>query len=77
MTRLLFLAFIALALALACGGNASRYDAPANHTVDKDGARHLPGHKDPLTNCVSCHGADLQGGTNAKASCFECHGKEW
>jgi cytochrome c553 len=73
---LLILAIISLALALACG-SASRYDAPADHTKDKDGARHLPGLKDPLKLCVSCHGADLQGGTDAKASCFECHSKQW
>lgn len=76
MRRMLFLLIAIAALALACG-SASKYDAPADHNVDKDGARHLPGLRDPLKSCVGCHGADLQGGTDAKVSCFECHGKKW
>jgi mono/diheme cytochrome c family protein len=49
---------------------------PADHTVNKGGAYHKPGLNDPMTNCVSCHGADLRGGT-AGVSCFKCHGQKW
>lgn len=52
-------------------------NAPADHTVSKDGVRHLPGLNDPTTNCVACHGADLRGGNNGEPSCFTCHGQEW
>jgi hypothetical protein len=51
-------------------------NAPASHTVSKDGVRHLPGLTDPETNCVACHGADLRGGPEAP-SCFTCHGQKW
>ena len=52
-------------------------NAPASHTVSKDGVRHLPGLDDPETNCVACHGADLRGGGNGEPSCFTCHGQKW
>lgn len=51
-------------------------NAPADHTISRDGVRHLPGLTDPETNCVTCHGADLRGGANAP-SCFTCHGQVW
>ena len=54
----------------------SKYDAPSDHTVSKDGANHKPGLNSPLENCVSCHGNDLRGGTSG-VSCYECHGKKW
>jgi hypothetical protein len=65
---------------LACGGDddddpTGPSNAPASHTLSKDGVRHLPGLEDPETNCVACHGADLRGG--AAPSCFTCHGQEW
>lgn len=56
--------------------NESKYNAPADHTVSKDGAMHKPGLQDPLTNCSSCHGQDLTGGS-VGVSCYECHGKKW
>jgi hypothetical protein len=56
--------------------NGSRYDAPADHTISKDGAQHLPGLNDPEANCTSCHGDDLRGGS-VGVSCYECHGQEW
>lgn len=54
------------------GGNA-----PASHTVNEDGVRHLPGLQDPETNCTACHGADLRGGDDGEPSCFSCHGQQW
>ena len=56
--------------------NGSKYSPPADHTISKDGAMHKSGLDEPLTNCVTCHGPDLEGGTSG-VSCFECHGREW
>ena len=55
---------------------APKDNSPADHTVSKDGFKHKTGLNDPLTNCISCHGDDLRGGT-AGISCFQCHGKKW
>lgn len=52
------------------------YNPPADHTIGKDGFMHKNGLNQPLDNCVSCHGADLNGGTTG-VSCYECHGKKW
>lgn len=52
------------------------YNPPADHTISQDGYMHKSGFNDPLTNCVTCHGSDLKGGTTG-VSCFECHGTEW
>ncbi|OGH00908.1 MAG: hypothetical protein A2600_03385 [Candidatus Lambdaproteobacteria bacterium RIFOXYD1_FULL_56_27] len=46
------------------------------HTKSKDGVMHGPDLKNPNTYCVSCHGADLRGTTEAP-SCYKCHGAEW
>jgi cytochrome c553 len=54
----------------------SDYNPPADHTISQDGFMHKSGLNQPLTNCVSCHGADLQGG-NVGVSCYECHGEKW
>lgn len=73
------LAMILLTLVLIIGcekTNTSEYTPPADHTVSKDGFMHLSGLDQPLTNCASCHGSELKGGTTG-VSCFECHGKEW
>ena len=53
-----------------------QYSPPADHTISKSGFMHKSGLDQPLTNCVSCHGADLTGGT-VGVSCYECHGKKW
>jgi hypothetical protein len=46
---------------------------PSGHTEDMGGgAWHKPGKDDPLKNCVSCHGAKLDGGA-AGVSCYSCH----
>jgi hypothetical protein len=52
-------------------------NAPASHTISKDGVRHLPGLNEPEANCTACHGADLRGGGNGEPSCFTCHGQKW
>lgn len=70
----------ALVLGLvACGddGPTAPGNAPADHTVVKDGRRHAPGLETPLQRCTGCHGADLRGGANGEPSCFNCHGQEW
>ncbi len=53
-----------------------QYSPPSDHTINKEGAMHKSGLDQALTNCVSCHGSDLRGGTTG-VSCYECHGKEW
>lgn len=67
-----------LALLMACEETEdhSKYNPPADHTVSQDGVMHKSGLNQPLTNCVACHGADLQGG-NVGVSCYECHNKKW
>jgi len=52
------------------------YSPPSDHTINKEGALHKSGLDQPLTNCVSCHGSDLRGGSSG-VSCYECHGQEW
>ena len=56
--------------------NNSGYNPPADHTISQGGYMHKSGLDQPLTNCVSCHGADLKGGSTG-VSCFECHGTKW
>jgi cytochrome c553 len=51
-------------------------NAPSDHTVNKSGVLHKSGLQSALTNCVSCHGADLKGG-DVGVSCYSCHGKKW
>lgn len=61
----------------ACSSPASDTgNHPADHTINKNGTYHKPGLDNPLANCVSCHGADLKGGT-VGVSCFQCHGQKW
>ena len=73
---LTLLAFL-FVLVMACERTSvSDYNPPADHTIKKEGYMHKTGLEQPLTNCASCHGADLEGGT-VGVSCYECHGKEW
>lgn len=66
-----------LALFVGCEKtNAPQYNPPADHTISQDGYMHKSGLDQPLVNCVSCHGSDLNGGTTG-VSCFECHGTKW
>ena len=70
--------FLLLILTVACEktNDHPKYNPPADHTISKDGFLHKSGLDQPLTNCASCHGSDLKGGTTG-VSCYECHGKEW
>ncbi len=54
----------------------SKYNPPADHKINKSDARHKSGLYSPLSNCVSCHGDNLKGGS-VGVSCFECHNKKW
>ncbi|MCU0458923.1 MAG: hypothetical protein MUE37_07510 [Bacteroidales bacterium] len=56
--------------------NDTTRNPPADHTISQGGYKHKSGLTQPLTNCVSCHGADLRGGSTG-VSCFECHGTKW
>ncbi|GAB4185974.1 MAG: hypothetical protein Kow00108_23380 [Calditrichia bacterium] len=76
---LLLLVYFSGAMIYSCDSgteNESRYNPPGDHTISKEGAMHKPGLNDPLSNCSSCHGQDLRGGST-EVSCFECHGKKW
>ena len=70
--------FLMLFLIIACEktNDLPKYNPPADHTISKDGFLHKSGLDQPLTNCVSCHGSDLKGGTTG-ISCYECHSKKW
>lgn len=54
----------------------SNSNAPSDHTVNKNGVMHKSGLTNPTSNCVSCHGSDLKGGS-AGVSCYSCHGQKW
>ena len=66
-------------LLAACGGGATgpSSNVPASHTERHGGVAHGVGARQAATQCVSCHGATLQGGTNGEPSCYSCHGKKW
>lgn len=61
------------------GGTTGSTDRTAStatdHTVNKHGVMHKTGLTSPMTNCVSCHGANLEG--DEGPSCTKCHGKVW
>jgi len=68
---------LALVLIIGCEkANDPKHNPPADHTISKSGFMHKSGLDQPLTNCTSCHGSDLKGGTTG-VSCFECHGAKW
>ena len=70
--------FLLVVLFSSCEENNDmpKYSPPSDHTISKDGALHKSGLDQPQTNCVSCHGEDLKGGTSG-VSCYECHNKKW
>jgi len=39
---------------------------------DQFGVRHAISKSNPLTDCVACHGSDLDGGSS-RVSCYSCH----
>ena len=52
--------------------------APASHNNNFGGYLHNAGYEDPESNCVSCHGVNLQGtGSDGTPGCFLCHGNIW
>ena len=73
------LAAVALIAALqGCSDSSTApADAPEGHTVMKSGVAHAPGLNNPLANCTTCHGANLQGGEAGQPSCTSCHGVKW
>ena len=73
MLRLALAAASLLAALAALSGCGS--SAPSSHTVDEGGVMHHPGLEAPKTNCVGCHGANLQG--DKGPSCTSCHGVKW
>ena len=77
-TGMLMLIMSLLVLGVSCEeeGGKSGYNPPGDHTISQDGYMHKSGLNNPLDNCVSCHGADLRGGTTG-VSCYECHGQKW
>ena len=76
LSILLLMLMIVFTIACEKEGGSSDYNPPADHTINNDGFLHKSGLNDPLTNCVTCHGSDLRGGTTG-VSCYECHGEEW
>jgi len=76
MKKLLFFFTVLLFFACSDSGTNSKYDPPSDHTISKDGHKHKSGLNNPLQNCISCHGEDLRGSSQAP-SCYECHGKKW
>ena len=67
LRRMALSGLLALAPVLAaCGGSGG-----GTHTVKLGGVNHRDGYTDPLSFCVSCHGATLHGGGGP--SCYNCH----
>lgn len=58
----------------AASGQPDATGSNPGHTVDLGGEMHEPGYDDPLANCVSCHGSNLNGGTGP--SCYDCHNND-
>ena len=72
------LALAFLVFSFGCSESATAPpDAPATHTVRKDGVFHAVGLQNPVANCTACHGATLMGGASGEPSCFKCHGQKW
>lgn len=64
-------------LPLSCSDSTAPANAPEGHTVVKSGVAHAPGLNNPLQNCTSCHGSNLQGGSEGQPACTSCHGVKW
>lgn len=72
----LMIALLTCIVCYSCEDEYPQYNPPSDHTINKDGVLHKSGLSDPTSNCVACHGNDLDGGSS-QVSCYECHGKEW
>lgn len=75
MKRLLVLAVLLSSAACGVGTSGLTTGAPADHTVNQHGVMHRSGLTSPMTQCVACHGANLQGDDGP--SCTSCHGQKW
>ena len=69
--------FLALGATAGCSSPTRPAHVPEDHTVEHGGAFHAPGLKDPTSQCTTCHGPNLAGGTDGEPSCFSCHGQKW
>jgi hypothetical protein len=47
------------------------------HTLSLGGVLHGPNPCRPQGVCTSCHGGNLEGGSNGEPSCTQCHGAFW
>ncbi len=76
LSRLIAALAVLFILVSSCekDGN-SEYNPPSDHSVSMSGYMHKDGYNQPLTNCVSCRGDALTGGTTG-VSCYECHDKK-
>lgn len=74
----LFFVFLMVIVMSSCEktNDPPKYSPPSDHVISKDGSLHKSGLDQPLNNCTSCHGSELDGGTSG-VSCYECHGKKW
>ena len=70
-------AVLVVTLMSACGRATEPSGSPPGHTETHGGVGHGVGARQATTQCVSCHGATLQGGANGEPSCYSCHGKKW
>jgi hypothetical protein len=61
------IALVSLPFLAACGDDGDG----GGHDVNRGGVMHRSGLENPLSNCVGCHGANLQGGSGP--SCYSCH----
>lgn len=60
----------------SCHGE--RWTICGSHSIDLGGTRHAPGYCQPYQNCITCHGANLRGGSAGQPSCLTCHDqKKW
>jgi len=74
--KLRIVVWVSILLLFTLSGCKEKKEHPASHTINKNGSFHAPGLFDPTVNCVACHGATLEGGSDAP-SCYSCHGKKW
>ncbi|MEN8154405.1 MAG: hypothetical protein ABFR75_10325 [Acidobacteriota bacterium] len=72
---LMFVIIIILPL-VSCNILNPKSNVPKDHDINMGGDCHKEGLYDPLNNCASCHGQNLEGSGDTP-SCFQCHGKKW
>ncbi|MDH5559614.1 MAG: hypothetical protein OEY59_02010 [Deltaproteobacteria bacterium] len=47
-----------------------------DHSLEINGYFHKPDMTNAMTDCIDCHGADMDGGTTG-VSCYQCHFNKW